>query len=1011
MSTASAPSSRTTSAALPALSVNVQNAALLAIAYFSIASAGHALSPGDDSLGFFWLPAGLLLATLLLAPRHAWSSLLLGAFVGDAAFGLAYDLAPTAILHRFGGTLLASVVGAVATLRFVRQPFELRSSRELLWFLFWTTPVATLLGALVGVTLDGLQSFEDFERMLWPRWGSNAMGVLVLAPHMLAWSQPLKPRSVARWGPRFLEGVLLVAAMIASVVVVFVLADGISSSLRILLAGPVVWAGLRFGLRGVTTVCLALSLPVAFFTGAAMTGDVATLRPEATGAAQTLIALIDVIGLMLALVIQESREQLYELGRSQGMLRAVVEDQTEMIIRWNPDGTRTFVNEAYCRGVGASSERLLGSSFAPHIPESDWAYLQGCIRALTPEHPVAIALQQDRKGSDVVRWQEWTHRGIFDADGQLAEVQSTGRDITQRLTDEKKIRRLSRLYASLSGVNHAVLAETDADSFLVATCRILVEDGGLVLAAIGRADFRIGMIEPVARAGAASSFLDTIEIRLDATPQGQGPAATCIRENRPYVCNDFEEDPRTAPWREQTRRYGIAGSASFPIRNAEGVWGVLALYTGETNFFDADEIRLLVRIADNISFALENFAQERARRATELALRESERRFRLAMEYSPIGMAIVASDGRWIDVNPSLCRIVGYEREELLTLDFQTITHPEDLHRDLELMQQVLAGRRDHYQLEKRYIRKDGATIWIQLDVVLMRLSDPADSYFLSKIQDITARKDAERKILELNANLEKRVVERTRQIEVANRNLELANRELELANRELEAFSASVSHDLRSPLRLIEGFAQMLSNGHIDPLDSEGLEDLARIRSAARRMDERINGMLRLARLTRGPLQRDHVDLSMIANETIETLADAHRDREVRVTIEPGLAVRGSTVLLRAVMENLLGNAWKFTARTADAEISFGRRLHGGEPMFFVHDNGAGFSMEYADQLFRAFRRLHDEDDFPGTGIGLVTVQRIVQRYGGRIEIDAAPGKGACFYFTIPDRGDEASA
>jgi len=1011
MSTVSAPVSRA-SAALPSLSVNVQNAALLATAYFSIAAAGHALSPGDDALGFFWLPAGLLLASLLLSPRPAWTSLLIGALIGDAAFGLAYDLAPTAIAGRFGATALEALFGALAVETFVRRPFLMTSSRELLWFLFWTVPIATLLGAKVGVGLSGYEGLVDFEQIFWPRWGSSAMGVLVLAPHMLAWSQPMGSDIGLRKGSRIAEALMLVLATIVSVVVVFVLADGIRSPLRLLLAVPVIWAGLRFGMRGVTTICLALSLPVAFFTGAALvSGDAASLRPEATGAAQTLVALLDVIGLMLALVIQESREQVTAMRRSETRFRAVVEDQTEMIVRWNPDGTRTFVNGAYCRVTGSPAAKLLGSSFAPTLPEADWAYLRARIRSLTPERPVAVGLQKTTRDGGEEVWQEWTHRALFDPDGRLAEVQSTGRDITQRRTDEQKIRRLSRLYASLSAVNHAVLAETEASTFLIATCRILVDDGGLVLAAIGRADFQIGMIEPLARAGAASSFLDTIEIRIDDTPQGQGPAATCIRENRPYVCNHYEDDPRTTPWRDSMRRYGILGSAAFPIRNSEGVWGVLALYSGEPSFFDADELRLLGEIADNISFALENFAQERVRRATEVALRESEKRFRMAMEFSPIGMAIVASDGRWIDVNPSLCRIVGYDRDELLKLDFQTITHPDDLDADLEMMQQVLAGRLDSYQLEKRYIRKSGETIWIQLDVVLVRMSDPAHSYFLSKIQDITARKDTERRILDLNVTLERRVADRTREIEVANRHLELANRELELANRELEAFSASVSHDLRSPLRLIEGFAQMLSKGHIDPLDTEGLEDLERIRNAARRMDERINGMLRLARLTRGPLQRDHVDLSAIANETIETLTAEHPDRRVRVQIEPGLAVRGSAPLLRAVMENLLGNAWKFSARARDPEIVFGRVQRGREPMFFVRDNGAGFSMEYADQLFRAFRRLHDEGEFPGTGIGLVTVQRIVQRYGGRIEVEAAVDKGACFYFTIPDGSGAPSA
>ena len=984
----------------------ILNAALLAVAWFAIASAGHAMSPGDERYGFFWLPSGLLLATLLLSSRSEWPALLMGALIGDVGFGLAHNLAPMAIATRFGFTAFEAVAGAFGVEQLIERPFRLTTVRQLMWFLFIAATLATLAGSLLAAaTLDGFRSTQEFMQALWPRWGSSAVGVLILAPYILAWADPAGPPSALRLRARQLEAALLFALTVVWAFVVFLYAQDLLSPLRILLAAPLAWAGLRFGLRGVTTAHLALALPIALLAGAQTTGlSVQEMLTTQIGPAQVMISSLVVCGLALAMTLEESQGQIDALRRGEDRFRAIVEDQSEMIMRWKPDGTRTFVNQAYCRIAGETDATLVGASFFTLLTEADRARLTAKILALTPEQPLAVDLDRSMRRPDDPRWQEWTHRGIFDADGRLVELQSTGRDITEKLSDEREIRRLSRLYASLSAVNHAVLTEATPESFLASTCRSLVTDGGMLLAMVGRANREAGVVEPVARAGTAGGFLETISLRLDESPEGNGPTATCIREQRPYVCNDVDREPRIVQWLEKARDFGIHSSAAFPLRDSSGVWGALSVHAGHTDHFGDREVRLLEEIASNVCFALDNFAQVDSRRATERALSGSEERFRLAMEYSPIGVALVDTDGRWIEVNPALCRIVGYSRDELLRIDFQTITHPDDLDADLALMQQVLAGRLDSYGMEKRYIRKSGETIWIQLDVVLVRPPDGAPRYFLSKIQDITERRDAQNRVLELNATLEQRVVERTRE-------LEQANRQLVLANRELDAFSSAVSHELRAPLRLIDGFTQMLARGHIDPLDAVGTQDLSRIRDAARQMSERIDGMLRMARVTREPLRRSQVDISAIARETIDALTAAHPEHVVRVSTQPGLVANGSATLLRAVMENLLGNAWKFTSRAAEASIEFGCCNRGGELMYFVRDNGVGFDTKYVDQLFQAFHRLHDESDFPGTGIGLVTVQRILQRHGGRIEVESAVGQGATFYFTIPDGEGEARA
>ena len=244
---------------------------------------------------------------------------------------------------------------------------------------------------------------------------------------------------------------------------------------------------------------------------------------------------------------------------------------------------------------------------------------------------------------------------------------------------------------------------------------------------------------------------------------------------------------------------------------------------------------------------------------------------------------------------------------------------------------------------------------------------------------------------------------------ERASEDLEDVNRELEGTNRELEAFSYSVSHDLRAPLRTVDGFSQILAEDYGDRLDDEGLDYLARVRTASRHMAELIDDLLDLSRVGRRPLRRETVDLSALAFGIAEDLKGAEPEREVDFVVEGGVTARGDVGLLKAALENLLGNAWKFTSREPRATIRFG--ASGGA--YYVSDDGAGFDEAYKDKLFGAFQRLHRPEEFEGTGIGLATVARIVHRHGGEVWAEGAVGEGATFFFTLGGRdrpSDEAS-
>ena len=233
---------------------------------------------------------------------------------------------------------------------------------------------------------------------------------------------------------------------------------------------------------------------------------------------------------------------------------------------------------------------------------------------------------------------------------------------------------------------------------------------------------------------------------------------------------------------------------------------------------------------------------------------------------------------------------------------------------------------------------------------------------------------------------------------------LRRAKEAADAANRELEAFSYSVSHDLRTPLRAIDGFSQALLEDYAGLLDGQGRDYLARVRAATQRMGQLIDDLLKLSRLTRGELKLENVDLSRLADGVASELRKMQPERRASFAIAPGIAAVCDARLLKVVLDNLLGNAWKFTGGTREPVIEFGRARLDGRTAFFVRDNGAGFDMSYVDKLFATFQRLHTEKEFPGTGIGLSLVRRIIRRHGGTVWAEGAVGRGATFYFTLQD-------
>lgn len=376
------------------------------------------------------------------------------------------------------------------------------------------------------------------------------------------------------------------------------------------------------------------------------------------------------------------------------------------------------------------------------------------------------------------------------------------------------------------------------------------------------------------------------------------------------------------------------------------------------------------------------------------ALQESEERFRSTFNQAAVGMALVAPDGQWLMVNQRLCEILGYSRAELLQQTFGQTTHPQDLQREIVQFREMMAGTINSYSIEKRYIRKDGRMVWVNANKSAMRGPQGQIGDCIAVIEDITARKMAEEEVRQLTNTLERRVAERTAQ--------------LQEANRELESFSYSVSHDLRAPLRHIDGFAQLLVRQAESSLDVKGLHYLKTITDTVKHAGSLVDDLLAFSRMGRSEMRHSIVDVNRLVREVQASLEPDTAGRTVEWRVGDLSAVQADPAMLRVVFQNLLSNALKFTRGRQPACVEVGCQEQDSEVVFHVRDNGVGFDPKYADKLFGVFQRLHRPEEFEGTGIGLANVRRVVSRHGGRVWAESALDRGATFYFSLPGHLDK---
>ncbi len=906
------------------------------------------------------------------------------------------------------------------------------------------------------------------------------------------------------------------------------------------------------------------------------------------------VVLLGSLTVWTGFTVDRSERERRRLEESETQLASIVRSSNDAIFSKTLDGIVTSWNPGAEAIYGYSAEEMIGQSISRTIPTDQCqdfaAILERVKQGQRVEHYETTRLHKDGRTIQL----SLSISPIRDEAGLITGASTVARDISERKRAERALR-------ALSDCNESLMRATDEPSLLQRICDLVVKVGGYRLAWVGYAEHderktvRVG-----AESGDETGYLTTVNITWADEERGHGPTGTAIRTGKATVCHDVISDPRFAPWREQALKRGYRSTLVLPLKNGEQVLGAISIYAAEAGAFDAAEQDLLEELSGNLGYGIAALRAEAERKRAELALQESEVKFRTLSELVPQMVWACTPDGLNVYFNQRWVEYTGLTLEESYGRGWNTPFHDDDKQTAWDAWNGAVATG-DPYQVESRLRAADGSYRWFLMRGVPLRDASGSIVKWFGTGTDIDEMKRAGEETRKLNQILEERVQQRTAQLgdseqrvrrkldsilspqgnlagldladlidipavqsladdiyklaqipmfildrqsrvlvsvgwqeictkfhrvhpeackncEESDRELSTgvapgefklykcknhlwdvvtpimlgreqvgnlfsgqfffsdetvdlplfraqakqygfdereylaalervprlsraevetgmkfytklaqllsqlsysgiqvarsmtetgrANAELAASVKELEAFTYSVSHDLRAPLRHISGFSRILTEEYGPNLPSDAQHHLQRIQDGTRRMGQLVDDLLNLARVGRRDLSLQVSGLKSLVDEVIAELEPECTGRQIEWRIADLPFVDCDPGLMKQVFQNLLSNAIKFTRPRSQAVIEVGRKDQDGTAVVFVRDNGVGFNMKYADKLFGVFQRLHRPEDFEGTGVGLATVQRIIQKHGGgRIWAEAELDKGATFYFTLGAR------